>query len=255
MFCPECNHQLSVIAITAQTGRVTLDYCNACAGIWSDQGEVNFIKESELSPLLQLLPRKGTHLPIQLLHCPKDHSQLELLQADSVPRDVIIYRCGVCNGKFFPEGMLPAFKSAQNAKIDYFKSWKIPLHSIYAILLPLLVIVVLGGGLVATIIGVRENTDSRTQAKDIITKPLVIRLSENETLISINTENPSTVKLKYWMTTEEVNEVWVSDVLQTKHNITLNQLEANRDYFYQIEMLEPKYFLSPVYTFSTKLKK
>ena len=124
MFCPECNHQLSVIAITAQTGRVTLDYCNACAGIWSDQGEVNFIKESELSPLLQLLPRKGTHLPIQLLHCPKDQSQLELLQADSVPRDVIIYRCGVCNGKFFLKVCSPHLNLLKTRKSTILKVGK-----------------------------------------------------------------------------------------------------------------------------------
>ena len=79
----------------------------------------------------------------------------------------------VCGGIFFPEGTITQFKDAQEIKINYFKTWKIPLHSIYAILLPLLLIIILGSGLIATLFGIQRGSDVRIKAKETVSKPLL----------------------------------------------------------------------------------
>lgn len=253
MLCSECNHPLLPITLKSDTGQVNLDYCGSCGGIWSDQGEVNFLKLKNLGPLLMLLPKSPTHPTIKYLLCPKDRSTLEIFKGQSVPLDLSIYYCPTCRGMFFPEGSLREFKKAQAAKLDYFKLWKIPLHSIYAILLPLLLILVLGGGLVATLVGVHQGTDVRTRAKEQISKPLVISLKEDEVLISFTTLKPSTSKIKYWLRPEITTEVWVSIVPKTNHTLDLKNLEENKTYSYTISVVEPEKITSPVYTVTTKI--
>lgn len=252
MLCPECNATLSPIQLTTATGNVVLDYCATCGGIWSDQGEINFVKLKDLGPLSRLLPQKPQHPTIQYHLCPKDRNTLELFKGESVPADISIFRCQVCGGIFFPEGTLPNFKHAQESKINYFKSWKIPLHSVYAILLPLLLILVLGGGLLATIVSVQRGTDIRSKAKEAVSKPLVLSPAASEILISFTTITPSITKIKYWIKPDVVTEAWVSPAPDTVHTVRLKYLEENQSYSYQLIVTEPNPYESPVYLFTTK---
>ncbi len=252
MLCPECNHQLAPIALTTKTGVVTLDYCPNCGGVWSDSGEVNFLKRRDLTPLIHLLPKHSDHPSIYSLPCPRDRNTLHITKAESIPANVDIFRCGSCGGLWFPEDALVDFKKAQEYKLAYFKTWQIPLHSIYAVLLPLLFIAVIGGGLIATLSGVNDSRELRTRAQDVISTPLVLYPGQQEVLIHFTTQKAMIVKINYWTNPNEVHEMWSSTTAKTDHTLLLKNLELNLNYSYQIVTSAPEVVTSPIYTFNTK---
>lgn len=250
MLCPECNHTLSSIALQTSLRSVTLDYCNSCGGIWSDQGEVNFIKPDELTPLLTVLPKNGQHRIYEFQYCPRDRTQLAPFSGESVPRDLLLFHCSKCNGIWFPENTLVNFKSAQSAKVNYFKQWNIPLHTVYAVLLPILFIAVLGIGLGISLIGVNQNTENRTSAKEMISKPMVL-VSDEGVTITFTTQQAVMTKISYFTQPTIKNEIWVSSTPSLTHMVTIKNLEAKKKYSYQIELINPEKTTSPVYNFTT----
>lgn len=247
MLCPECNHQLAPIALPVKTGKVELDYCNRCGGVWSDRGEVNFLEEKDLSPLIHVLPKRVTHAAYITHRCPKDKSTLEQFRGESVPVDLHLYRCITCAGIWFPEKSLFEFKKAQRAKLSYYKTWKIPLHSMYAILLPVLLFVLLTGGLISSLIGVRQGTDIRTRATLPLSRPLALSPVAGQILISFTSQTPSVARIRYWKTLDEVKELSVSATAQTTHTIHLKNLEPGATYSYQLVLTDPTLYESPVY--------
>lgn len=253
MLCPECNFSLSTTTLKTKTQKVTLDYCSTCGGVWTEfGGQINFLRPEELNPLNNLLPYKPLHPNFSTNLCPKDRQRLELLKGENIPYDVDIYRCNKCSGVWFPEGALRQFKEAQQTKIDYYKVWKIPLPSIYTILLPMILLFVLLGGMIFTILGIKKGTDVRTRAQGVISKPLVISPEENQVIISFTTEKASVSKIKYWIILQEVTELWVSSSPKTTHTIQLKNLKPNKSYSYQIMLVEPEEVTSPTYLFKTQ---
>ncbi len=251
MLCPECNHQLKPIALTAKTGTITLDYCDTCGGIWSDRGEVNFLKRRDLGPLMHLLPKNPTHPSIYTLPCPKDQNTLRYARGESIPANVDLFRCDECGGIWFSENALIQFKKAQEVKLSYFKTWNIPLHSIYAVLLPILFIAIISGGLIATLSGIYISREARTSAEDMISTPLVLYLEPDQTLIHFTTNTPALVKINYWIFPNEVSEMWSSTNSKTQHTLILKNLNLNTTYSYQIIIVSPETVTSPVYSFNT----
>ncbi|HCM38312.1 MAG: hypothetical protein UV61_C0009G0018 [Candidatus Gottesmanbacteria bacterium GW2011_GWB1_43_11] len=266
MFCPECNHDLHPIQLTAgpvdaslpksdkPTTPIVLDYCTRCGGVWSDQGKTNFIHSRDLTPLLEVLPKNPPALSAnyQLLVCPKDKNTLRIFQRESVPTHLTILRCSTCGGIWFPHNSLIEFKQAQEAKVTYFKTWRIPLSSIYAVLLPTLFVSILVGSIFATLFGVNQGTDLRTRAAEQISEPLTISPNSGEMLISFNTKVKSITKIKYWKTAAVVTQTWVSAIPKTNHTLLLRDLEVGKTYSYQLLVLEPVVLTSPVYTFTIK---
>lgn len=229
-------------------GPVVLDCCKVCGSIWSDQGEVNFIEARDLKPLENLLPQKQTTFPNREFRCPKDRRVLEVFQGESIPLELTIFHCQVCGGALFTSGKLVEFKKAQEAKVNYLKTWHIPLPSVYAVLLPLLLVLLIGGGLVATIGSFRQDTEVRTQAKDAFSRPLVYFPSPNVVQIHFTTSKNAATKIRYWTDPAEKKELWVSQTRRTTHSITLENLEDNQTYSYQLIMTEPELVASPIFT-------
>lgn len=249
MLCPECNHQLQGATVKTNTGDVVLDYCGACGGIWSDHGEINFVTQRQLGILEDIVPKKPLHTAGLPPICPRDRTVLSLFTAESIPRDMTVYRCSKCQGMWFPKESLFKLKAAQEVKLAYFKQWRIPLHSIYAILLPLLVIVILGGSLFATLVGVQKDTDLRSRASDILSQPLVIAPVGGEVIISFSTLEPTRTKIKYWIQPDEIMEIWISATPQKVHTVKLKNLDPAKSYSYQIKLLDPTEVESEIYFF------
>lgn len=252
MFCPACNHKLTPYSLKGDVNTVDVYYCHTCGGIWSDAA-INFISETKLEFLRNLLP-ENPNVTTQEFVCPNDRQGLVRFQEESIPTDVDVFQCGKCRGYWFPSGMVFRFKKAQEVKRDYFKAWHIPLPSVYAILLPLLFIAIIGGGLVATLSGLNQSQDTRIQAQDLITKPLVLHPQPDEVLIHFTTKMAAVAKIKYWVNPNEVTETWSSTTAKTQHTLVLKNLEQNTTYFYQIVILSPQDFTSRIYTFSTKVE-
>lgn len=251
MLCADCNHQLSPITLTGHSQNIDLDYCGHCGGIWTDTGETNFLDDKSLVELTDLLPEEpAPDVLLQQPLCPRDRNIMTVFRGESVPYDLAIFRCGKCNGFWFPYKGLFKFKSAQASKISYTKNWKIPLPSIYSVALPLLLLLVLGTGLVAVLSGVDKNTDLRTRAQMSVSKPLVIHPDANSVILSFNTEKAVISKIKYWQRPNSKTESWVSNVPKTNHTVQLKNLTPDVTYSYQLLIKDDPETESPVYTFT-----
>lgn len=249
MLCPECNHQLLPVSIKGAITDTTIDFCDHCHGIWTDEGETNYLDLKGLLTIKNGYPTDFNKEDMPEYACPKDRTRLARFNAESVPPDVYIFRCDKCRGNWFPRGSLFEFKQAQNSKLDYFKRWKIPLHSIYAVLLPVLVLVILGTGFWVTFFGIKQTQQTQTQAKDLISEPLILHSKPGTTLISFNTKESVTTKLKYWITEDQIEEIEISQTPDTNHTVTLNNLVIGQTYSIQLIVTsKTPPLVSPVHT-------
>ncbi len=251
MLCPECNHPLLPIEVKSLTQNVQLDYCGSCGGVWTDSGEINFIDEKELAAVAGLLPKFPVHSQIQYNLCPRDRATLAIFKAESIPVNLDVLRCPTCGGLWFPDSNILKFKKAQEVKLNYFKAWNIPLPSIYAILLPAFLLVILGASLFATISGINQGQDIRSRAHDLISKPIILHPAQDQIVINFTTEKDSVTKIKYWINPDEAIEIPVSSTAQKSHTIILRNLEVDKSYSFQLLITEPESIISQVYTFET----
>lgn len=256
MFCPDCNHHLSPATIPVKGSTVILDYCGYCGGVWTDHAETNFFTLQDLNTLHNVLP----HAPKKALtgshKCPHDNRELTRLEHESVPLGTSVLHCATCGGNWFPYGELARFKKAQKAKVDYFKVWGIPLHSMYAVLLPLFVVAVLSTGMLGAVIGIRNQQNLQSQARDVIGKPIVIKGSApGEIIISYTTSSSLQSSITYWNNPIEQKTVPVSQEERQSHMIKLEDLITKTTYFYTITV-ESKdnrtKLTSPLYSFTTQ---
>jgi len=252
MFCPECNQRLIPLTVKNDTGNFTAHCCMSCAGIWTESGAANLLTPQDITYLMSVVPKKGAHPIAQYNLCPKDRQTLELYKGENVPPDVTVFRCSKCNGFWFPEGMLPKFKRAQAAKIDYFKAWHIPLPSIHAVLLPILVMAILGTTLLITLSGIREQQDIRSRATDPISKPVVTYPAPAQVFISFTTKTAATSRIRYWTDPQVVMELPVVTTPTKTHSIVLSNLETGKTYSYQLILSGTPEFVSQVLTFTTQ---
>lgn len=229
MHCPDCSREMMVVTL-GTTPPVKLDVCEFCGGVWTDQSEANFIQKSDLAAL-PLATQTTT--PTER-YCPKDHTTLVRFFAESIPEHVAIYRCETCGGNWFPAGNLQKFKKAQSAKLSFFKTWRIPLSSAYAILLPVLLFFIITGGLFITVKSIQQQQQLESQAATLVRKPVVRSISPTEVFISFTTKKPVTASITYWKSSLDKKTVVVSAQPQNLHTIRLTKLSPNSTYFYQI---------------------
>jgi len=135
MNCPKCGNVLiSKTVKTAASGSIEVDLCETCGGVYFDRGEVNRITKQDADRLSNTHTHGTMHDGTN--HCPKCGASLERYWGESVPSDVYVLRCPDCSGTWFSHDELQKFKDAQSAKINYFRTWKIPLSSLSSVLIP-----------------------------------------------------------------------------------------------------------------------
>lgn len=252
LLCPNCNHRLSSKTIrTSSSGTIDVDTCEACGGVYFDRGEVNRIPRDEAAKLIHENPhlnpdvKKGSH------HCPKCGASLERYWGESVPNDVYVLRCPACHGAWFQEQDLQKFKKAQETKIEYFKTWKIPLPSLSSVMLPVALFIVLSGTLWITVDQVQENQELRTFAREILTTPSVIPDQElSRATIIFTTKQPARTQIDYYEKYGEAMTLVISSEPSTTHLVTLPNLTPGTEYFYRIHVVTGEEdFMSPEYSF------
>jgi Zn-finger nucleic acid-binding protein len=197
LLCPNCNHQLTTKTVkTSASGSIDVDMCGSCGGVYFDRGEVNRITKDQARELVSQQDhhtseadlKKGTH------HCPKCGSSLKRYWGESVPNDVYVLRCPACHGAWFQEDDLKRFKQAQSAKIDFYKTWKIPLPSLSTVMLPVALFIVLSGTMWLAIHESEKSQQLRSYAKEIMTAPSEIPdLELNNTTIIFTTKQPARI--------------------------------------------------------------
>lgn len=252
MQCPDCSHEMDNVTLGTNPP-IQLDVCSYCGGIWTDQGEANFFKESDLMAIG--IPPRHVHQvkTPSYRSCPKDATPLTRFRGESVPEGIVVYRCETCGGSWFPTGQLVKFKRAQRAKLRFFKTWHLPIASAYAILLPIFLIFIITGGLIVTVRSIQEQQQLESQAKSLVGKPVVRAASPNDVFISFTTQGPVGTSLTYWKDTapEEKITRTVNSQPQTTHSVHLFDLSANTPYVYQITLRTTQPVTTEEFRFTT----
>ncbi len=165
MQCPLSDAEL-ISHTTHGENNLTVSYstCPTCHGHWMSSFAANFIK---LSPD-ERIGAKLIHPPGVNLKCPVCQQTLIRAAGDNTPDTVLVYRCPDHHGYFFPSGQLAAFKNAQLTKIAYHKLWNLPLPSVASVLLAGFLFLIVGGGLVTTLVALQNKQTATSQARQIL---------------------------------------------------------------------------------------
>lgn len=253
LLCPNCNHKLTTKRVrTSSSGTIDIDTCEACGGVYFDRGEVNRIPREEAEKLLEEHSPKAVDTTKGTQLCPKCGSSLKRYWGESVPADVYILRCPSCHGAWFPENDLVKFKEAQNAKIQFHKTWNIPLPSLSSVMLPISLFVLLTGSLWVTIREIRKNSELRSYARGMLTTPSEIHDPElRRSTIIFTTRKPAKTELIFYYSKPSGKIVLpVSTEPATTHMVTVPNLISGTTYYYYISVVTgEEAFESPEYSF------
>lgn len=254
--CPDCHHSLLAKKVSTRSGgKVEVDQCAFCAGIWFDHFEANQIPLSEVKNLTDGRPKLTADKAIGEGKCPHCLVPLIPLRSESIPQYLNIYACPRCQGNWFSQKEFSQFKQAQQAKIAYLKKWQIPIPSTFSVLLPILILTALALTIPMIVIELRkEAPEVRIRAEEVIIKPTVINLSPTSVIITWATTQAVTSEIKYWSPEVEPLTIPVSRTLTNNHTIELKNLFPNTQYFYQLLLKDQqgREIPSELYSFATK---
>lgn len=255
MNCPDCSQKLEIIEFKPAKKKLKLKivYCSYCGGYWLDSLTVNNLSYKDIEQLEKLL-KISSLSPQETKLCPQCQIPLQRMEEESIPHEIFIFSCNRCYGRWFPGHQLLKFKKAQEAKLQYFKEWKIPLKSIFAILLPILIIIPLA-------IHFRPRKQAEIYLvkpegeiiEEEFSKPLVTYLEAGEIEISFSTQTPCLSFLEYGLAKDKVNRLLINDKPSLSHKIIISKLQPKTIYWYRlISKIEGKEFVSSFYSFETK---
>ncbi len=202
MTCPTCKQPLHKQTIDDQQ----IWHCPNCGSTFFDENSINRITIASSEKLLQ--DKRETFEAPSILSCPRDKIFFLPMEADSIPRNVRLFQCPQCKGIFASPQDLVDFKKAQDAKINYFKLWQIPLPNLQAVIvLSLAVFLVLSA--VITTFSLRKPTLTSSQASGII-ENLSISSANRYMFVTFRTSIPVTSKIILRSSTGEWIEKQIS---------------------------------------------
>jgi Zn-finger nucleic acid-binding protein len=251
--CPKCGSVLTTKKVkTAASGSIDVDFCETCGGVYFDRGEINRISKEDAEKLSHSethgTPRDGSN------RCPKCGASLERYWGESVPSDVYVLRCPDCSGTWFTKAELTKFKDAQSAKINYFRTWKIPLSSLSSVLIPVALFVVLTGSTLIVADQVQRRQQTTSNAQEMMTNPSVIK-GENGSSVTVvfTTQKDATTQflINGYQGHDGVTTLPISVKPKKTHEVTLTGLIPGQTYFYRIHVITgEESFYSNEYNFS-----
>ena len=73
MDCPKCNANMTERSVEVLQGKIVIDQCTSCKGLWFDLGEAEQLKKSWMSDFLDTGdPKIGkTYNRVRDIHCPR----------------------------------------------------------------------------------------------------------------------------------------------------------------------------------------
>jgi hypothetical protein len=144
--------------------------------------------------------------------CPQDGLMLQRYSGENIPQNIVVQRCVRCGKWWFPGDYLFQYKPAIESKINYFRSWGIT-ADLASMVLPILSLVVLVGGITATVGMVRYRQQAETQATAGVQGFAARYLGEGkEQLLFRSTQPVMTVEVRRfgsqegWVTKETIQE-------------------------------------------------
>lgn len=241
MSCPNCNTPLTIIRCK---NNLAIDHCPTCGGTFFHENEINRIDLADAKRLAKM--RINTFVSGNAKHCPRDRALLAPMVAESIPQFVTLLQCDECRSIFaFPDDLLH-FKNAQNAKINYFKTWQIPIPTLRSVLVFSFVIAIS----LSVFNAVNPFSEApKTKASDDFCNLQIARVGEN-TLVYCSTKNTYTSVARLHsgqgkpMITRTVNTE-----PKSTHILTLTANEIANSEFTSVQFI----FTSPSGNISTQL--
>ncbi len=256
MICPNCSHNLTPLTITTVArGRLEVDHCYFCGGVWFDHYEINRFPMKEALQLSRVATAVDLNLVKGNNECPRDGSLLTQARNESIPPDISVLVCPKCGGSFVNKSDLITLKKAQKLKLEYFKAWKIPIPSLSSFLIPSFLLIITSLAVVLTgSYYTKQREEIRIKASELIGVPTVITSQPNLVVISFTTTVPALTSIAYYEEgAKEPHTIPVSVNPETKHIVILKNLNSGKNYKFKIYLEEAsgKIISSSFYTFRT----
>lgn len=194
-------------------------HCANCGTSFFEDNGINRIGIDRARTLAKERYNKGSVIG-QKPVCPRDESPLTLLSnTESVPRTVKLFQCPQCHGILASADDLELFKRAQLSKLDYFKSWNMPLGSLKGVL-AIALLLVISGSILWTYSTVSQEATIRSEASELI-KTIEVSGAADYTLISFRTKEAvkSTLVIDN-LSTHQQTFVPISEVPKTTHTVS-----------------------------------
>lgn len=238
MKCPDCSTLLTQIDYQLPNKEFVskIIYCPNCNGFWLDSITVNNLSTADVERMQRIVENNhpkiipGTHL------CPQCEILLKPLRQESIPLNIQVFFCMQCQLKWFGKGQLLQFKKAQEAKVSYYKTWQIPLKSIFAILLPILILVPIVG-LVTSRPKIIKQPQIYIQEQTALNIgiPEVEVSTFKEVKIKFSTSLPAKTELFYTVDKVSSETVIISTTEKLDHEAKISNLRPNQQYWYVLQ--------------------
>ncbi len=241
MLCPNCHQPMNLVNADKQN----ILHCSNCGGSFFEENSINRITVETAQKLAD--DKKTDEIVGKEKKCPKDGQVLKAIPSDfnqwqmattPLPPDITLLRCQKCAGIFaYPDDLIN-FKQAQSAKIEYFKSWGMPLPSLKSV-----VIFGLTGLFFLTVIinyTFFQKGLAPTSARDLIKKVHLSR-SGHYLFIFFKTETPfrSTIVFRDVTEKKTVTKI-ISPQPKNLHQLTTGDFNLDNEIYYQIILTDDK---------------
>lgn len=239
MKCPNDDAELITQNKTRDGLTISTARCPRCRGYWLDSFNANYLKTDDIERSFEPVHQKQTTHPV----CPVCQSPLRRYTGENIPDNVRAWRCPNGDGYFFPQAELFAFKKAQEAKLNYFKLWNIPMPSVASVLLASIVFVI-SLGLVTTYLTYQSRQTTLILARELVRIQEAF-VSDHSATIAVTT----TAK-----TTATIHIGDFSQAMETKdqllHTVFLTNLMTGTFEYYFTFMVEGREVRSDNYRFT-----
>jgi len=262
MNCPDCQSILQVIniPIVEKNIKITIVSCLQCGGFLLDSIAVNNLTYSMVEKLAKPNNNNFSTSFVEDKICPSCKGKLKIMREESIPQEVTVFTCDSCFNKWFPSGQLLKFKKAQEIKLAYYKEWKIPLKSIFAILLPIIIII----PLINIIWRLRSGSQPTIYLQENLPSNLPVFfnnlnmsfLEDSQAEITYSTNEDCITILEYGLSQTSLKSLTVDTFVQKTHRVVLSELEKNTRYWFRIStQINGQQAVSPFYVLTTTFDK
>ncbi|MDQ5938485.1 MAG: hypothetical protein QG603_635 [Patescibacteria group bacterium] len=124
IFCPACLLPMRLVETKRHyqdSAPIIVDQCLNCGGIWFDDGELFAIRHGEAEKIEEIdykILKEVSLISNKPLSCPRDKSELTILQDQFFPQDVKVEICKKCYGFWFNRGEFVDFQKKRKAMIS-----------------------------------------------------------------------------------------------------------------------------------------
>ncbi len=214
-----------------------MDHCGRCGGTWFDPYEINRVPYHEVARLASITVIPKTPISRDdILHCPRDHKQLDYFRGESTPRGVAMHRCPKCLGIWATQKALAEFKKHQEEIVTEYKVSRKPFPALSMVFAPAIALALLLITTAVTLLNLSNIQNNRSQAAEMVKNIKVQNISSSSVLVTFQTISPVKSFISFGETPLELRSQTISQEFNTTHYTLLTNLKPSTIYQYQLTL-------------------